>query len=136
MSYYNEIYVLLQWNVHPTAIEHNNHPNKNVLIQRRKALNYSYSIFSILEVSCSMTSTNCFSHGITLKFSQKSESYLKCVSAKTVRVGIRSFRWNRVTPTVSILQVTISNQVWRDELPNHWRFCLTLKWRSPRTWLI
>ena len=82
----------------------------------------------------SMASLNSFSGGITLKSSQKLLSYTNGVSAKMVCTDNRSLWSKRLTLSVSILQVTISNHVCRMVLLSHLFFCFILKCKSPRTW--
>ena len=77
-----------------------------------------------------MASLNSFSGGITLKSSQKLLSYTNGVSAKMVCTDNRSLWSKRLTLSVSILQVTISNHVCRLVLLSHLFFCFILKCKS------
>ena len=94
------------------------------------------SVSSIFDDIFPIASLSFFFFFITLKLPQNFSSYVNWVSAKIVRVGYASLRVKRLTWFVSILQVTISNQVCSGKVPNSCFLFFILKKRSPRTWLM
>ena len=102
---------------------------------RFRRFSRTFYLFGLDLLNVSMLSFKSGSRGIMLDSFQML-LLLEGISMKIVCGLIRSLVSKHLVLIVSILQVAISNQMWRSDAFVNNFFFLTLKCRSPRTWLI